>query len=130
MYIGTPNVDSTAQDIQRLGGKILKSPADIPNVGRFAVASDPQGTAFAIYTPAAAGDGAPPQGTVGGFSWHELATSDPDAALSFYCELFGWTKDSVHDMGPMGPYTILGHGGKQVGGVFKSPHWATPPNWL
>jgi len=130
MYIGTPNVDSTAQDIQRLGGKILKSPADIPNVGRFAVAADPQGAAFAIYTPASAGDGAPPQGTVGGFSWHELSTSDPDAATNFYVELFGWAKDSVHDMGAMGPYQILGHGGKQVGGVFKSHDASVPPSWL
>jgi len=131
LYIGTPNVDSTAQDIERLGGKILKSPADIPNVGRFAVATDPQGAAFAIYTPASAGDGAPPQGTVGGFSWHELATSDPDAATNFYVELFGWTKDSVHDMGPpVGGYQILGHAGKQVGGVFKSPDASVPPNWL
>jgi predicted enzyme related to lactoylglutathione lyase len=130
LYIGTPNVDSTAQDIQRLGGRILKSPADIPNVGRFAVAADPQGAAFAVYTPASAGDGPPPQGTVGGFSWHELATSDPDAATSFYIELFGWTKDAVHDMGPMGAYTLLAHGGKQVGGVFKARDGATPPNWL
>ena len=27
----------------------------------------------------------------GKFVWHELATKDPDAALQFYGELFGWS---------------------------------------
>ena len=51
VYIGTPDVDATAAAAERLGGKVLKAPADIPAVGRFAVLADPQGAAFAVFTP-------------------------------------------------------------------------------
>src|SRR5579859_2069701 len=35
IYIATPDVDATVADVERLGGKIVKEPADIPNMGRF-----------------------------------------------------------------------------------------------
>jgi predicted enzyme related to lactoylglutathione lyase len=34
--------------VTALGGKILNPPMDIPNVGRFAVAADPQGAMFSV----------------------------------------------------------------------------------
>ena len=42
----------------------------------------------------------------GTFSWVELATTDPKAAVSFYRSLFGWGVVE-HDMGPDGVYTIF-----------------------
>ncbi|HEY4213219.1 MAG TPA: VOC family protein [Steroidobacteraceae bacterium] len=129
-YIGTPNVDAAVAEVERLGGKVLKSAADIPNVGRFAVVADPQGAGFALYTPASAGDGNSASDTdVGGFAWHELYTTDLAAAVSFYTQLFGWEKGPTHDMGEMGPYQLILNGGKQVAGVFKPPHSEAPPNW-
>jgi len=131
IYVGTPDVDATAETARRLGGKILKSPADIPNVGRFAVLSDPQGAAFAVFTPSpSSGDGASPGGAVGDFTWHELATTDLDSALKFYTELFGWSKGAGHDMGPMGIYQLISHGGQDVGGMYKARDASTPPSWL
>ena len=44
---------------------------------------------------------------MGTFSWHELATSDNEAAFAFYSGLFGWDAISRMDMGPMGTYLIL-----------------------
>ncbi len=131
IYVGTPNVDASAADVQRLGGKVLKTPADIPNVGRFAVVSDPQGAAFALYTPASSADGADPSSaTPGGYPWHELATTDLNGALGFYTQLFGWEKGPSHDMGgEIGIYQIFTKGGKQIGGMFKAPGAAMPPNW-
>ncbi|HEY6516985.1 MAG TPA: VOC family protein [Steroidobacteraceae bacterium] len=127
VYIGTPDVDATAAAAERLGGKILKSPADIPGVGRFAVLADPQGAAFAVFKP-----GAPPAGGTPGndFSWHELATSDQQAALTFYAELFGWSRGPAHDMGPGGIYQLIDHGGTQVGGAYKLMDASKPPHWL
>jgi uncharacterized protein len=127
VYIGTPDVDATAAAAERLGGKVLKAPADIPGVGRFAVLADPQGAAFAVFKPGApAPDGAP--GT--DFSWHELATSDQQAALTFYSELFGWGRGPAHDMGPSGTYQLIEHGGAQVGGAYKLMDASKPPHWL
>src|SRR5436190_15314999 len=35
-YISTPDVDATARQISELGGQVLRQPADIPEIGRFA----------------------------------------------------------------------------------------------
>jgi len=133
-YIGTPSVDSTLEGVQRLGGKVLKGATDIPNVGRYAVVSDPQGVAFAIYTPApGSADGANVGGgaALGAYSWHELATTDVNAALSFYTELFGWEKGPTHPMGgDFGDYQLVTQGGQQIGGLYKSSPAAMPPSWL
>lgn len=127
VYLGTPDVDGTAAAAERLGGKVLKSPADIPNVGRFAVLADPQGAAFAIFKPGAAPEGG---GSSSYFSWHELATSDQQGALGFYSELFGWSRGPAHDMGPAGTYQLIEHGGAQVGGVYKVMDASKAPHWL
>jgi predicted enzyme related to lactoylglutathione lyase len=128
IYIGTPDVDATAAAAERLGGRVLRAPADIPTVGRFAVLSDPQGATFAVFTPAGtpAGGGSPSSH----FSWHELATSDAQGALAFYTELFGWTRGPAHDMGPAGTYQLIEHGGAQVGGLYKLMDASKPPHWL
>ena len=66
-----------------------------------------------------AADAAP---TLGDFSWHELATTDWRAALTFYQRLFGWEETSAMDMGPgMGTYQMFGWGGKTMGGMFNKP---------
>jgi len=129
IYIGTPNVDATAEHAQRLGARVLKAASDIPNVGRFAVLADPQGATFALYTPGPTG-GAVPAPAAGVFSWHELATTDVAGALRFYGELFGWTKGTGHDMGAMGVYQIFERFGSMVGGMCNVQGPATPPSWL
>jgi uncharacterized protein len=129
VYVGTPSVDSTCSQAQGLGARVVKPPADIPNVGRFAVLSDPQGATFAVFTP---GGGPPPGGAPaqGTFSWHELATTDVAAALRFYGQLFGWTKGPGHDMGGMGIYQLFQHGGTQAGGICNVQGPSTAPSWL
>ncbi len=128
IYIGTPNVDATCSQAQGLGARVVKPPGDIPNVGRFAVLADPQGATFAVFTPG--GNQAPPTPQHGGFSWHELATTDVAAAVRFYGTLFGWTKGRGHDMGALGVYQIFEHGGQQVGGMANVQGPSTAPSWL
>jgi len=127
IYIGTPDVDGTAAAAERLGGKVLKAPADIPSVGRYAVLADPQGATFAVFTP-----NPPPAGATlaTDFTWHELATSDQHGAMTFYAELFGWSRGPAHDMGPAGTYQLIEHGGAQVGGAYKLMDTSKPPHWL
>ena len=132
VYIGTPSVDASVTDAQRLGGKVLKGATDIPNVGRYAVLSDPQGATFAVYTPAGAAAGGAGSGAAAGeFSWHELTTTDPQGALRFYSELCGWARGPGHDMGgTMGVYQIFTQGGTQVGGMYRVQDASTPAHWL
>ncbi len=130
-YIGTPDADALVANAQRLGGTVLVKATDIPTVGRYAVLQDPQGASFAIYTPASASPdpGTPPP--VGHFSWHELTTTDPEAAARFYVELFGWERLGEHDMGPMGVYRLLGRNGQQEIGMFNQPpEMPGGPAWL
>ena len=129
-YISTPDLDATAADAVRLGGRVLKPATEIPDVGRFAVLADPQGAVLAAFTPLSP---MPQSDTpqAGEFSWHELATTDPVAAFGFYEKLFGWQKMDAMDMGPAGVYQLFGWGGKSMGGVYRKPkEMPAPPNWL
>jgi hypothetical protein len=133
LYIGTPNIDATVADAQRLGARVLKGVTEIPKVGRFAVVADPQGATFAVFTPASAmgAPGTPAEPKLGEFAWHELATTDRQRAFGFYREIFGWEKTGAHDMGPMGEYLLFGQAGKAVGGMYEKPKDVqAPPHWL
>ncbi len=130
-YIATPDVDATCVLAREFGGTVIKEAIDIPEVGRFAVLADPQGAVFAAYSPAseAPGHGGPPQ--IGEFSWHELATTDHEAAYAFYRELFGWEKTDSMDMGDMGIYQMYGRQGIPLGGMFNKPaEMPGPSAWL
>ncbi|HEX6361394.1 MAG TPA: VOC family protein [Albitalea sp.] len=50
-YVAVEDCDAVASRTPRLGGEVLKSPADIPGVGRFAVLADPVGAAIAVIKP-------------------------------------------------------------------------------
>jgi uncharacterized protein len=67
--------------------------------------------------------------THGAFSWAELVTSDPIAAVAFYGRLFGWTSQDM-DMGG-GSYHVVKAGEAQVAGVMAPPPGAPsmPPAW-
>lgn len=51
-YYQVEDVNASAQNIAALGGKLHFGPESMENVGRFAVASDAEGAAFAIFKPA------------------------------------------------------------------------------
>jgi predicted enzyme related to lactoylglutathione lyase len=53
IYVTVDNVDLTAKKVEELGGKIIRPPWDIPNVGRLCVLSDPQGAVISAITYAA-----------------------------------------------------------------------------
>jgi len=118
-YIGTTDVDATADAATRAGGRVQMAPSSLPNGGRYAVLVDPQGAAFGVH--ASATDPQPETAAkIGEFSWHELASNvAPSAAFGFYAALFDWDLMSEFDMGPtMGPYLIFGRNGRQLGGMF------------
>lgn len=127
-YIGVADVDEAARRVTEAGGAIHRRPADIPGIGRFAVAADPQGAAFMLFR----GDGTPPPGlaagTPGTVGWHELRTTDWRGALAFYGGLFGWQPAYAHDMGPMGTYQTFSVGGAWTGGMMNAEP-SSPPHW-
>jgi uncharacterized protein len=130
--VGVDNVDETVAKAIALGGKAMGAAMDIPDIGRYALMRDPQGAIFALYAPS---DGQMPghdgMQEKGEFSWHELTTSDYNAAFEFYSKIFGWEKKGEHDMGPMGIYLMFGKGSDTYGGmVTKTAEMTLPLNWL
>jgi predicted enzyme related to lactoylglutathione lyase len=118
-YVGSPDIAATVEAAKKLGATVVKDVTDVPTGGKFAILKDPQGATFAVYMPAPGtpSDSSAPE--VGEFSWHELATTDSEAAMRFYQQLFGWDKGRVHDMGGGMSYQLFNHGGREVGGIFK-----------
>lgn len=52
VYFAVEDCDARAASAARLGGTVLRPPADIAGVGRFAVLQDPQGATFSVLQPA------------------------------------------------------------------------------
>jgi predicted enzyme related to lactoylglutathione lyase len=129
-YIGTTDIDATVAAVKNRGGSVSKEITSMPSGGKYAVLADPQGAAFGVYYhPMDTGKESPPKR--GEFSWHELATSDWQAAVDFYSAVFGWNKMAEHDMGAMGKYVLFGSNGVQRGGMFNKPaEYPGGPSWL
>ncbi len=127
-YLSTPDLDTTLEKVRAHGGTVLNE-ITVPQVGRFAVISDPQGGVIATIEPEGETPGHDGPPAFGEFSWHELATSDADAAWAFYSEVFGWEATSRMDMGEAGFYQMFGRGAHPVGGIFNAPQ-GKPVGWL
>ena len=133
-YISVDDVDAHIEKIVAAGGKVWKPATDIPGMLRFAVLSDPQDAAIVVFTPnpAMPSPQRPEPPTPGTIGWHELYTSDLEAGFKFYNELFGWTKVTDMDMGPMGTYRIFDEGDhKQMGdgGMMTRPPHIPVSHW-
>ncbi|MHC4861624.1 MAG: VOC family protein [Planctomycetota bacterium] len=130
-YVTVDDVDAAATRAGGVGGQACVPPMDIPEVGRFAVLTDPVG---AVTSPFRGLHGDPPEcegaPAAGTFCWDELLTSDPEKCASFYAEVYGWTTRET-DMGEMGKYVIFGRGEKDAGGMMLMPPDAQGrPGWL
>lgn len=109
-YVAVDDTDAAAEAIKTAGGQVLMGPNDIPGIGRFAFAADPQGAIFYVMTDTSGEEShafAAYEPKVGHCAWNELSTSDPEAAKFFYSSQFGWVKGDELDMGPMGKYEFL-----------------------
>lgn len=121
-YWEVDDVDARSAAVKRLGGAVIVPPTDIPGVGRFAIAQDPQGAVFALFK-GTGGDDAP-----SAFEWNELWTRDAEAALAFYTAALGLGRETTTM--PNGPYHLLKAGDVSVAGVLASPDDKVPPMWL
>lgn len=130
-YVAVTDVDATVSAVEERGGRVLMPAMDIPGVGRIAMITDPQGAPFYIMTGQGRGkslafaDDAPRPGHC---AWNELVTSDQSAAWDFYGALFGWEPAGAMDLGPMGSYQFVAHGGV-IGAMMKGVPEMGPPHW-
>jgi len=132
-YINVSDVDEKVSAIRQAGGTIHLPPTDIPNVGRIAMVSDPQGAPFYVMKPIPPADQPDAKSDVFSRSavqrcgWNELLTTDEKAARQFYGQQFGWTSDNFMPMGDLGEYRFFDHHGEGIGAVFNTPD--DGPRW-
>jgi predicted enzyme related to lactoylglutathione lyase len=133
-YVTVPDTQAIVERTEAAGGSVLMPATTMEGVGTFAVLKDPQGAVFAPYAPAGGAGGKVEVPSPGRFSWHELVTTDSEAAFAFYSEVFGWEKTDVFDMGEMGLYQMFGPvAGDEFsyGGMYNKPAAKpAPPHWL
>jgi predicted enzyme related to lactoylglutathione lyase len=133
-YIAVDDVDAAAARLRQLGGAIHIPPSDMPGIGRFAVAADPQTATLALIKWSEPGqsqgqsqaDNIDKTGHVG---WHELLAADGATAFPFYGELFGWRK-AEPEIDAGGSYQPFFAGAQRAGGMFTKPAFVAIPFWL
>ena len=130
-YVATADLDGVTERVAELGGKIVQGPFDVDGVGRIAILADPQGGALAIIQSANE-DTLIDETVEGAFSWAELACDDPEAALEFYGELFGWVRTDSMQMGEAGTYQMFAYaeGERSRGGIFPRPQMMPQAAWV
>jgi uncharacterized protein len=128
-YISVDDVDAMIARVKESGGDLKFGPEDIPNIGRFAVVTDPDGVPFYLFKGAGEAPPQPGMMSPGHVGWHELRARDHDAAFRFYAGLFGWNRSTAMDMGPMGTYQLFSYGGADRGGMMNASN-GVHPSWL
>jgi uncharacterized protein len=131
MYVGVDRLEDTVAAIEQRGGSSLSPVIDVPTVGRMRTMKDPQGAAFSLLQPSSEERVPDREPEVGEVSWHELMTTDAEAALAFYAGLFGWAHTESMDMGEMGKYHLFARGKGLGGGMMNKPPAMAqvPPYW-
>jgi hypothetical protein len=97
-YVLVDDVDACAARAKAAGGTVIRPPADIPQVGRFAVIADPQGAVLLPFRPLPGQNQAPPTPGPGDFCWESLVTTDPKAGIAFWSKVIPFGVDK----GPAG----------------------------
>lgn len=94
-YVAVSDVAGSAERARNLGARIEREPFDVPSVGRSTLIRDPWGARICAFSPTH--NFPPPTGV---FVWDQLITTESEAALLFYQELFGWrTARATSDRG-------------------------------
>jgi predicted enzyme related to lactoylglutathione lyase len=125
-HLAVVDAKATAEQVTKLGGKVLKPLLKISNFGTMAIVADPQGGVLALWQPAKSEE--QPAATTNTFCWNELASSDPAASVAFYNAIGGFTSKAMEM--PTGAYHVLESGGQPRAGVMAKMMPEQPHAWL
>jgi predicted enzyme related to lactoylglutathione lyase len=128
-YVAVDDVAAYASKVKEAGGTIHRGPTEIPNVGTFAIAGDPDGAGFLIFRGLSSEAPAYEPTGLGHVGWRELNAGDGEKAFAFYAGLFGWTKTQAMPMGPANVYQLFAAKSGQEGAVFTKDADAPHPFW-
>jgi len=132
VYLASADAKETVDAAVANGGQVIVPAADVADLGRFAMVTDPGSAAIGIWQP----------GTHAGFgildepgapNWFELHTREYEKSVAFYKNVFHWDAHAMADE-PDFKYTTMGEGDGALAGLMDSTaflpegvpnHWAT-----
>lgn len=126
-YVCVEDADATTAKAREAGGQVFAEPMSVLDYGRMAVLADPTGAVFGIWQPGV-NVGADVVGETGAMNWNELNTRDPEAAKTFYGDVFGWSFEEKEY--ERGAYTIITVDGEGIGGISDRIPAEVPAHWL
>ena len=123
-YVLVDELTPVLARVPDLDGTVFLPATPVMDAGWMAGIADPGGAAVWLWQAGARG-GSTALNAPNTVSWNELATRDPEAAMRFFGDLFGWTY-TPSDVVPS-PYWIIENQGRQNGGILDM-HDAWPPD--
>ena len=105
-YIAVTDAAAAVEQVVSAGGTVLHPPQAAGDGGVSATILDPQGVAVRLWQ-ARNRPGAQITNVPGAWNFSDLHTSDPDAAVAFYSDVFGWR---ITDLGFATMITVPGYG--------------------
>jgi len=128
--VSTADIDRALERAELGGAKQLDAVTELPNVGRLAVITDPEGAVIQLLESS---NGDPPdtEPRVHTWLWRELISNDPPRAAMFYAGVFGYALERVADSGTgLESYFVLGTADAPRAGIFENPFEQTRPTWI
>lgn len=127
VYLATDDCDDTAKRVTDAGGTVLTAPAEVHDLGRAAIVTDPVGARFGLWQGRSF-VGCQVVNEPSSLVRNDLVTPNPEPAREFYATVFGFTLDRNEDL-PDFDFTFLRRpDGYEVAGIFGSPQ-APASSW-
>lgn len=116
-YVSVEDAAATLENAIGLGATSFGDVVGVPGVVTVAEFTDPAGAVCGLWQPGTH-IGANYVGEPGALTWNELVTPEPVSAASFYCDLFGWTVETLELHS--GTYHLFGNGSTLKAGMKTS----------
>jgi len=127
-HLQIENGHESAVKAKNHGAKMLQEPAPFADIGKLAIAVDPNGQPFAMRQPAKVESDPGWAGPPNSFCWAELYTSNTTSSVSFYKTLGGFT-ETKNPLPDGGTYHLLERDGQPRAGV-RTPMQGIQPGWF
>ena len=126
VYLAADDVDAAVERAQQAGGQVNAGPFDVGEAGRMAWVQDPSGAHVGLWQ-AADHIGTQRANEANTPVWNELVSADLEAAVPFYEQTLGMTRNDF-DMGGE-TYTMLQSNGRDVAGSMAPMAEGVPNHW-
>lgn len=118
IYLAADDAQATVEAATAHGGQVLVPAMQVHDQGTMAVISDVGQAVIGIWQPDKH-RGFESAGVVATPNWFELHTSEYDAAVRFYRDVFGWETHVASDTDDF-RYTTLGEGDTAMAGIMDA----------